>query len=34
MAGLREAINTDIEGHITYLPDLSTLLDFGGRYVE
>lgn len=34
MAALCKATGSDIEGHITYPPGVSTLLDFCGLYVE
>jgi hypothetical protein len=34
MATLHTAVGSKVEGHITYLPGLYTLLTFGRRYVE
>jgi hypothetical protein len=34
MTALHETAGSDIEGHITYLPSLSTLLDFGVLCIE
>jgi hypothetical protein len=34
MEALHVAVGVEVESHITYLPGLSTLFDFGGRYVE
>jgi hypothetical protein len=34
LSGFRTAVGSEVEGHITYLLGLYSLLTFGGRYVE
>jgi hypothetical protein len=34
LIAFRTTTSSEVEGHITYLPGLYSLLTFGGRYVE